>query len=232
MTSTITAVLLGLMSGSADGALPRLQLAPAARAALAAFAASPTERLGCLLGSLDGATVRVKSVLVSDDSAATATRVVARAPCPPETVGRVHSHPGAERCWYWFPGTQVETSDAVSFRRGGYPVDAIVCGPTLVYVSRAGGPEAQSLAIVDPNVPLLLVDAAVALATAQDSTMRRPCGGQMVASGDRTPDGSFIGRWARAIRSATVKPRISQSARLTLKYRRQLGAQLGIILHL
>src|ERR1051325_2547047 len=120
MTSTITAALLGLMSGSAESALPRLELAPAARAVLAAFAASPTERLACLLGSVDGPTVRVKSVSETDDSGATATRVVARAPCPPGAVGRVHSHPGAERCWYWFPGTQVETSDAVSFRRGGY----------------------------------------------------------------------------------------------------------------
>ena len=175
MTSTITAVLFGLMSGSAESALPRLELAPAARAVLAAFAASPTERLGCLLGSVDGATVRVKSVLATDDSGATATRVVARAPCPPAAVGRVHSHPGAERCWYWFPGTQVETSDAVSFRLGGYPVDAIVCGPTLVYVTRAGGAEAQSLAIVDRNVPVLLAEAAV----------------------DREPDGSIIERWAQ-----------------------------------
>jgi hypothetical protein len=230
MTSTITAVLFGLMSGSAESALPRLELAPAARAVLAAFADSPTERLGCLLGSVDGATVRVKSVSVTDDSGATATRVVARAPCPAGAVGRVHSHPGAERCWYWFPGTQVETSDAVSFRRGGYPVDAIVCGPTLVYVSRAGGAEAQSLAIVGRNVPVLLVDAAVAFATAQDSTMRRPCGGQIVASDNREPDGSFLERWARAIRSAALKPRISQSARLTLQYRRAMGAQLVITL--
>jgi len=197
MTSTITAVLFGLMSGSAESALPRLELAPAARAVLAAFAASPTERLGCLLGSVDGATVRVKSVLATDDSGATATRVVARAPCPPAAVGRVHSHPGAERCWYWFPGTQVETSDAVSFRLGGYPVDAIVCGPTLVYVTRAGGAEAQSLAIVDRNVPVLLAEAAVAFATAPDSTMRRPSGSPIVASDDREPDGSVIERWAQ-----------------------------------
>jgi len=230
MTLTITAVLVGLMFGPPEAVLPRLELAPAARALLAAFAASPTERLGCLLGSVDGATVRVTSVLATDDSAATATRVVARAACPPEAVGRVHSHPAAERCWYWFPGTQVETSDAVSFRLGGYPVDAIVCGATLVYVTRAGGPEAQSLALVDRTVPVLLVDAAVAFATAHHSTRGRPFGGQMVASDDRATDGSFIKRWARAIRSAALKPRISQSGRLTLKYRRPMGAQLGIIL--
>ena len=232
MTSTITAVLFSLVSGSADAVVPRLELAPVARAVLAAFAASPTERLGCLLGSVDGATVRVKSVAETDDSAATATRVVARTPCPPGALGRVHSHPGAERCWYWFPGTQVETSDAVSFRRGGYPVDAIVCGPTLVYVTRAGGHESQNMALVDLTAPLLLVVAAVLSVPAQDSTMRRPFGGPMVAPDDREPDWSFIKRWARAIRSAALNPSISSSARLNVKYRRPMGAQLGIILHL
>src|SRR5919109_1042015 len=167
MTSTITAVLFSLVSGSADAVVPRLELAPVARAVLAAFAASPTERLGCLLGSVDGATVRVKSVAETDDSAATATRVVARTPCPPGALGRVHSHPGAERCWYWFPGTQVETSDAVSFRRGGH--------------------------VVPPD--------------------------------DRESDWSFIKRLARAIHSAALKPSISSSARLTVKYRRPMGAQ-------
>src|SRR5438270_730839 len=115
MSLTITAVLVGLMFGPPEVVLPRLELAPAARALLAAFAASPTERLGCLLGSVDGATVRVTSVLATDDSA---------------------------------------------------------------------------------------------------------------------PDRSCIKRWARAIRSAALKPRISQSGRLTLKYRRPMGAQLGIVLDL
>src|SRR5437016_1004385 len=111
MSLTITAVLVGLMFGPPEVVLPRLELAPAARALLAAFAASPTERLGCLLGSVDG-----------------------------------------------------------------------------------------------PPVP--------------------------VTSDDRAPDRSFIKRWARAIRSAALKPRISQSGRLTLKYRRPMGAQLGIVLDL
>src|SRR2546429_2977655 len=111
MSLTITAVLVGLMSGPPEVVLPRLELAPAARALLAAFAASPTERLGCLLGSVDGATVRVTSVLATDDSAATATRVVARAACPPEAVGRGHSHPAAERWRRWFPALLITTTD-------------------------------------------------------------------------------------------------------------------------
>jgi len=229
MTLTVTPVLFGLMFGSLEAVLPRLELGPAARAALAAFAASPTERLGCLLGSVDGATVRVDSVSATDDSAATATRVVARAPCPPEAVGRVHSHPGAERCWYWFPGTQVETSDAVSFRRGGYPVDAIVCGPTLVYVTRDGGPEARSLALVEPTVPAMLVGAAVPFTSVEDSIVQKPFGGQVLASDDRELDWGSIERWARAIRSASLRPRIFQSVRLTVTYRRPMGARLGMI---
>jgi hypothetical protein len=136
-------ILLGLFFGLAVPTVSRLDLAPAARAVLAAFASSPTERLGCLLGSIDGVTVRVDSVVTTDDSAATSTQAVARTPCPPHALGRVHSHPGGEKCWYWFPGTRMETSDAVSFRRGGYAVDAIVCGPALVWVARDGGTEAQ-----------------------------------------------------------------------------------------
>src|SRR5438874_1523166 len=77
--------------------------------------------------------------------------------------------------------------------------------------------------------PLRRGDAAGAFAPAHHSTTGRPFGGQMVASDDRAADGSFIKRCARAIRSAALKPRISQSGRLTLKYRRPMGAQLGII---
>lgn len=127
---------------------PRLDLSPAARASLLVFSASPTERLGCLIGGIDGETVRIDSVVVTDDSAATSTRAVARTPCPEHAVGRVHSHPGGERCWYFFPGTRVETSDAVSFRRGGYAVDAIVCGAALVWVSQSG--DQQIVALVLP----------------------------------------------------------------------------------
>ena len=52
------------------------------------------------------------------------------------TVGMIHTHPGGERCFYYFPGTEVASSDAESFARQPYPVDAIMCGDSLVWISR------------------------------------------------------------------------------------------------
>jgi hypothetical protein len=48
----------------------------------------------------------------------------------------IHSHPGGERCFYYFPGTEVASADAESFARQPYPVDAIMCGDSLVWISR------------------------------------------------------------------------------------------------
>ena len=48
----------------------------------------------------------------------------------------IHSHPTAERCWYYFPGTQVPTSDEQSFVRTPYAVDAIMCGAKAVWIGR------------------------------------------------------------------------------------------------
>jgi hypothetical protein len=110
-------------------------------------------------------------------------------------------------------------------------VDAIVCGATLVYVTRGGGFEAQSLALAAPTVPVRLVDAPVPFATGQDSIIRRPFGGHVLAPDDRELDWGSIERWARAIRSRSLNPRISQSARLTVTYRRPMGARLGIIVN-
>jgi hypothetical protein len=130
----------------------RMVVTPSAQATLTLFALSPTERHGCLIGANDGATVWVDSVVVTPDPTATRTRTVAREPCPPHTLGRVHSHPGADRCWYLFPGTSVETSDAVAFRRGGYGIDAIVCGDRLVWMAR-GDSILYTTAVVQVNEP-------------------------------------------------------------------------------
>src|SRR6059036_377243 len=58
------------------------------------------------------------------------------APTMAGTVGMIHSHPGGERCFYFFPGTEVPSSDAESFARQPYPVDAIMCGDSIVWISR------------------------------------------------------------------------------------------------
>ena len=47
----------------------------------------------------------------------------------------IHSHPG-ERCFYFFPGTRVASSDAKSFALQSYSIDAIMCGDSVVWVNR------------------------------------------------------------------------------------------------
>src|SRR5207253_11032994 len=75
-----------------------------------------------------------------DPGQSTATMVLPKQTCEDAgwkgTVGMIHSHPTGERCWYHFPGTQVPTSDAESFGRQPYPVDAIMCGDHVVWISR------------------------------------------------------------------------------------------------
>ena len=44
--------------------------------------------------------------------------------------------PHGERCFYYFPGTQVATSDAASFAQQPYAVDAIMCGDHVVWINR------------------------------------------------------------------------------------------------
>jgi hypothetical protein len=48
----------------------------------------------------------------------------------------IHSHPGGQNCWYYFPTTSVLASDGQSFMRQPYPVDAIMCGDRVVWISR------------------------------------------------------------------------------------------------
>jgi len=106
------------------------------------FKAYPTEFMGCMIGERMGNVIVVRRIAPADvDSAqATATHVVPMGSCEAAgwtgTVGMIHSHPGAKSCWYYFPGTQVATSDMQSFSRQPYPVDAIMCGDTLVWIGR------------------------------------------------------------------------------------------------
>jgi hypothetical protein len=106
------------------------------------FKAYPTEFMGCMIGEQKGNAIVIRRIAPADvDSAqATATHVVPRASCEAAgwsgTIGMIHSHPGAKSCWYYFPGTQVATSDLQSFAQQPYPVDAIMCGDTLVWIGR------------------------------------------------------------------------------------------------
>ena len=108
------------------------------------FKAYPTEFMGCMIGEQRGNTIVVRRIAPADvDSAqSTATHVLPKATCEESgwtgTVGMIHSHPKAQSCWYYFPGTQVATSDYQSFVRQPYPVDAIMCGDTLIWIARDG----------------------------------------------------------------------------------------------
>ena len=106
------------------------------------FKVYPTEFMGCMIGERRGNTIIVQRIAPADvDSAqSTATHVLPKATCEEagwaRTIGMIHSHPKAQSCWYYFPGTQVATSDFQSFVRQPYPVDAIMCGDTLVWIGR------------------------------------------------------------------------------------------------
>jgi hypothetical protein len=102
----------------------------------------PTEFMGCMIGQVRGPVVFVQRIAPADVDPAHSTRthVLPRQTCEAAgwngTVGMIHSHPGGERCFYYFPGTQVASSDAESFARQPYPVDAIMCGDSIVWISR------------------------------------------------------------------------------------------------
>ena len=102
----------------------------------------PTEFMGCMIGEMRGSAVVVRRIAPADvePSHSTATRVVPHQTCEDAgwsgTVGVIHSHPGGERCWYYFPTTQVASSDGQSFASQPYPVDAIMCGDHVVWINR------------------------------------------------------------------------------------------------
>ena len=106
------------------------------------YRAYPTEFMGCMIGEIQGDAVVVSRIAPADVDPAksTSTHVIPKRTCEEagwtETVGIVHSHPSGERCWYYFPGTQVASSDAHSFLRQPYPVDAIMCGTKVVWIGR------------------------------------------------------------------------------------------------
>jgi hypothetical protein len=123
----------------------------------------PTEFMGCMIGEMHGNAVIVHRIAPADvdPRQSTETRVVPKQTCEDAgwtgTVGMIHSHPSGERCWYFFPGTQVATSDAQSFGRQPYPVDAIMCGDRVVWISRDMAQQQVRLVEADahPVAPLV-----------------------------------------------------------------------------
>jgi len=103
----------------------------------------PTELMGCMIGEVHVSVVRVQRIAPADVDPAESTPTRVRSRRTREdagwvgTVGMIHSHPGGERCFYYFPGTEVASSDAQSFGLQAYPVDAILCGDSLVWINRA-----------------------------------------------------------------------------------------------
>jgi len=117
----------------------------------------PTEFMGCMIGEVHGNAVIVHRIAPADvePRQSTETRVVPKQTCEDAgwmgTVGMIHSHPSGERCWYFFPGTQVASSDAQSFGRQPYAVDAIMCGDRVVWLSRDMVQQQVRLAEADPR---------------------------------------------------------------------------------
>jgi len=123
----------------------------ARRLLLLQYQSYPTEFLGCMIGAVSGDTVIVQRIAPADvdPGSSTATSVVPRQTCEDagwaNTVGMIHSHPRGESCFYYFPGTQVATSDGHSYALQPYPVDAIMCGDRIVWIGRDLVEQQQSL---------------------------------------------------------------------------------------
>jgi hypothetical protein len=114
----------------------------ARRYLLLQYRSYPTEFMGCMVGEMRGRSVVVLRIAPADVEPAQSARthVKSKQSCEEAgwagTVGVIHSHPSGQQCWYHFPGTQVLTSDGHSFLWQPYPVDAIMCGDRVVWISR------------------------------------------------------------------------------------------------
>jgi len=110
-----------------------------------------------MIGDVRGAMVLVRRIAPADvePTQSTQTHVRPKRTCEEAgwqgTVGIIHSHPGGERCFYFFPGTRVASSDAQSFALQAYSVDAIMCGDSVVWVNR--DLVQRDLPLTDKRVP-------------------------------------------------------------------------------
>src|SRR5713101_4058580 len=77
----------------------------------------------------------------------------------------IHSHPGGQRCFYYFPGTQVATSDGHSFALQPYPTQS--CAATGSYGSAATWWSSSSRSGPPPHDPHQRAGAVVSAATSR-----------------------------------------------------------------
>jgi len=131
------------LPASAPSAATAFALSDQARRFLALqYRSYLTEFMGCMIGAVRGDTVVVERIAPADVEPAqsTATWVVPKQTCEGAgwgaVVGMIHNHVAGQRCWYFFPGTSVPSSDAEVFARTRYPVDAIMCGNRVVWIGR------------------------------------------------------------------------------------------------
>src|SRR3989449_3793385 len=143
---------------AASGDTRVLVLSDQARRYLALqFREYSTEFMGCMIGDVRGAVVLVRRIAPADvePTQSTQTHVMPKRTCEeagwPGTLGMIHSHPGGERCFYFFPGTRVASSDGQSFAMQSYAIDAIMCGDSVVWVNR--DLVQRELALTDKRVP-------------------------------------------------------------------------------
>jgi len=147
-TAVAAAALTALLDLQSAGSVRRptaeaLTFSDQARRYLALqYRSYPTGFLGCMIGEMRAGFAVVRRIAPADvdQSRSTPTRVSPEQSCEAagwsSTIGMIHSHPGGENCWYYFPGTVVATSDAQSFAGQSYAVDAIMCGDHIVWIGR------------------------------------------------------------------------------------------------
>ncbi len=142
-TRLAEAAAAGGTGGTGGTVARKLILSDQARRYLALqYRSYPTEFMGCMIGEAHGGAVVVRRIAPADvDPAQSApTHVVPTTSCEQAgwagTVGVIHSHPDGQHCWYYFPGTEVLSSDGQSFGRQPYALDAIMCGDRVVWISR------------------------------------------------------------------------------------------------
>ncbi len=155
-TSPDARTILPRPEGPAPSTASVLALSGQARRFLALqYRSSPTEFMGCMIGAVHGDTVVVERIAPADvePEQSTTTWVVPTQTCEGAgwgaVVGIIHSHVAAQRCWYFFPGTSVPSSDAEMFARTRYSADAIMCGDRVVWINRRM--EQQQVALQAPT---------------------------------------------------------------------------------